>query len=793
MDSGKHENTTTKIESIPPEDRNESARRSNLKNKKPSSKAKSSNAKRLNKDSAAGKNQFSGTDATQESADSQKMRNPLLKVADVAMDSTTGVIITVLKVIGTVLLVLLLSGILFATIFAYYVKTCLTPELDVSLDDYRLNQSSTIWFQDAAGEWQELIMLNGLENRIWVDYEDIPEYMEQAVIAIEDKRFYDHKGVDWYRTSGAFIEMFITMQNSYGGSTITQQLIKNLTGQDEVTIQRKLTEIFGALELEKKYDKKEIIEWYLNAVYFGEGCYGVQTAAHTYFGKDVSQLSLAECAAIVGITNKPTYYDPFYNEENNKERQETILREMYDQGFIDYNTYLDAIAEELIFSRTHDESKTQQIYTYYEEAVIEDVMHDLMKQKGISESAARTLVFNGGYQIYCCLNTNIQNCVDTIYQDLSAIPSTYDTQQLQSSIVVMDPYTGNVLALSGGVGEKTQNFPLNRATETKRSPGSSFKPIASYGPATELGYITPTTLVNDSAGIVLSGTDWYPRNDDGGNYGIMTIFQALQYSLNTVAAQIVDKLGPETCYNYLINKLGVTSLVSDDCSYAPMALGQLTNGITVREMAAAYSSFVNDGLFTYSRTYVKITDKNGQTVIDNSPNTIRAFSENTAHIMTYMLENAVENGTGTEANLRNMPVAGKTGTSGENWDRWFVGCTPYYVAAVWTGYDIPAKINVSGNPAARLWKSVMRPVHEGLEYKSFVYPRIGGNTGIFGITDENYSSTVGEDKTEVETALPDQIPGDVFYNQDYTQNPNDPAFNPEPQPGGGSGGVIIIG
>ena len=229
----------------------------------------------------------------------------------------------------------------------------------------------------------------------------------------------------------------------------------------------------------------------------------------------------------------------------------------------------------------------------------------------------------------------------------------------------MDPYSGAVVALSGGVGEKDRNFPLNRATGTQRSPGSAFKPIASYGPATELGYITPNTWVRDESYITLSGTSWFPQNDGGDNYGLMTIFEALQYSLNTVAAQIVDKLTPEVCYNYLIQKLGVTSLVPDDCAYAPMALGQLTNGITVREMAAAYCSFVNDGVFTYSRTYSLVTDKQGNTVIDNSPSTVQAFSANTAHVMTYMLENAVENGTGTEATLWSMPVAGKTGTSGE--------------------------------------------------------------------------------------------------------------------------------
>ena len=716
---------------------------------------------------------------------------------DAVVDTAVGCVRTVLKIIGSVLLVLLLSAMLFACIFAYYIKTCLTPELDVSLDDYKINQSSTIWYNDGSGEYKELVTLAGLQNREWVDYENIPGYMEQAVVAIEDKRFYDHKGVDWYRTAGAFVEMFVTMKNTYGGSSITQQLIKNITGKDEVTVQRKLIEIFGALELEKKYDKKEIIEWYLNVVYFGEGCYGVQTAAQNYFGKNVWELSLAECAAIAGITNMPTYYDPFYNESNNKERQETILYEMYNQGFISYAEYKQACAEPLYFAHTPDEEYTEEIYTWYEETVIQDVIDDLVKKKGVSESAARTLVFNGGYQIYCCLDPDIQAYVDAIYTDLSAIPATTGTQQLQSGIVVMNPYSGEVVAISGGVGEKNMNFPLNRATSTKRSPGSSFKPIASYGPATELGYITPATLVNDASYITLSGTSWYPHNDGGSNYGVLTIFEALQFSLNTVAAQIVDKLTPETCYNYLTTKLGVTSLVPDDCSYAPMALGQLTNGITVREMAAAYCSFVNDGVFTYSRTYSLITDKKGNVVIDNSPETIQAFSPNTAHVMTYMMENAVEAGTGTEANLYNMPVAGKTGTSGEYKDRWFVGCTPYYVAAVWTGFDTPARINVSGNPAARLWKSVMKPVHEGLSYQSFTYPYLAPNTGVFGIADQvgvgDGSIFLPEDG---DVEFPGLIITDGYQPEIYTSPDNGGYSNDVFIDGGFSGGnsgLVIFG
>ena len=634
------------------------------------------------------------------------------RAADLTIDAVSVTLSSILKLFGSVLLIFALTGLIFSCIFAYYVKSCLSSSLDISLEDYQLSESSTIWYTDATGGWKELVTLTGKEKRIWVDYDKIPWYMEKALVAIEDKRFYEHKGVDWYRTAGAFVQMFARMSDTYGGSTITQQLIKNLTGKNEVTVQRKLAEIFGALELEKKYDKREIIEWYLNAVYFGEGCWGVQTAAQI-----------------------------------DKQRQTTILHEMYEQGFIDYKTYKDAVAEPLNFVYRENTTYTQDIYTYYEEVVIADVTEDLMEQKGISKEAARHLVYNGGYQIFCCLDETIQSYIDNIYENIENIPQTYGTdKQLQSAIVIMDPYTGEIKGLSGGVGEKTQNFPLNRATGSQRPPGSSIKPIAVYGPAVELLGLTPNTLVNDSDDMYLSGTSWYPHNDSWENYGIVTIYDALTLSLNTVSAQIVDKLGPETCYNFLRERLGVTSLVPDDASYAPMALGQLTNGITVREMAQAYSAFVNDGIFTYSRTYTRITDSNGNIVIDNTPRTVVAFRPNTAYTMTYMMQNAVESGTGGAAYLGIMPVAGKTGTSGENKDRWFVGCTPYYVAAVWTGYDIPETINVWSNPAARIWRDVMYRVHTGLEYRTFNWPYIGGDSYLFGDLHEELEEQIREDE-----------------------------------------------
>lgn len=719
----------------------------------------------------------------------KKVGHFALKTTEFTVDVAAGTVRTGMQVIATILLVLLIGGMMFGCIFAYYVKTCLTPQLSLSLDDYKLSESSTILYQDSSGQWQELITLAGDEDRIWVDYDQIPWYMEKAIVAIEDKRFYEHKGVDWYRTSGAFVTMFATMQNNYGGSTITQQLIKNLTGEDDITVIRKLTEIFGALELEKTYSKQQIVEWYLNAVYFGEGCYGVETAANTYFGKHVSELSLAESAAIVGITNKPTYYDPFFNEGNNRERRETILREMYDQGFIDYTMYKEAMDESEVMQFTRspgEETAVQTVYSYFEEVVIDDAIHDLMAEKGINYKAARTLLYNGGYQIYSSINVDIQNIVDNLYADISTITRAQSNgQPLQSAIVIMDPYTGEIVALSGGVGQKNANFVLNRATGTYRSPGSSIKPLASYGPATEYGIITPSTRVNDSPYLSLNGTSWYPSNDGGGNFGIVTIYQALQYSLNTVAAQIVDKLSPEVSYNFLTNRLGFTSLVPDDASYAPMALGQLTNGVTVREMAQAYCSFVNNGTFTYSRSYTRITDRDGNTIIDNSPRTISAFSPNTAHVMTYMMQNAVENGTGTEARLSGMAVAGKTGTSGQYKDRWFCGCTPYYVAAVWTGFDIPAYMSVSGNPAARIWRNIMAQVHAGLDYRSFDYPYLGEPTNVFDLDEE--------EKPKEE----DQIILDGYDNNSsggsYTGGGNTVPNNPPDMGNSGGNGEISFG
>lgn len=662
------------------------------------------------------------------------------RVTDATMSTLGGTITVVLRVVLTAVLVLLCTGMLFACIFAYYVKTCLSTDLNITLEDYMISLSSVVYTanMDNMGNvtpLRALAVLDSNEDRIWVEYEDIPKDMEHAAVAIEDKRFYDHKGVDWYRTAGAFVNMFIGMKNDFGGSTITQQLIKNVTENDDVTVQRKLAEIFQAMDLEKAYTKEEIMMWYLNVVYFGEGSYGIHMAAQTYFGKDVSELDLCECASIIAITNNPSRYDPFISSENNRARRLDILYEMYDQGYISYERYRNAAAEEPHFVRSENDNYRQEIYPYYVEVVIDDVLNDLVGKKGLSMDAAQHLLYHGGYKIYCCMDEEAQGIVDSIYQDVANLPKPYreTAKQLQSAVILMDPYTGDILALCGGTGMKNESFGWNRATDAHRPAGSAIKPLAVYGPAFDLGLITQDTLVNDTGGITLSGTSWYPRNYGGGYNGVITIRQGLIMSLNTVAAQIMDKLTPAVSYEYLTERMGF-NLVTADCDYAPLSLGQFTNGVTVREMAQAYTSLVNDGTMTKGRSYYLVTDENDNIVLDNRVSeTSQVFKTNTARHITNMLQGVMTGGTGVEAQLGAQVAAGKTGTTSDEYDRWFCGFTPYYVCVVWTGYDMPSFMYYYGNPAAQVWKRIMQPMHASLPVKYFTEPTYWGvPTNIFG-------------------------------------------------------------
>ena len=647
------------------------------------------------------------------------------------------VIKTVLKVLGTILLVMVLTMMVFVCLFALYVKNDLSTQIDFSIADISLDQTTVIYYEDPdTGENVVLQKLYGGENRTWVGYDKLPKNLIYACVAIEDKRFFDHHGVDWITTTRACIDIFLGKGDA-GGSTITQQLIKNTTGNWDVTVRRKMIEIFQALEFEKTHTKEDILEYYLNIIRLGQNCSGEQSASQVYVGKNVEELSLAECASLIGITNNPSIYDPYINPEKNKERQKIILGEMLSQHYITQAQYDEAVSEELQFRNTSgsSDSDSSEYYSYFVDQVIRDVVNDLCDKTGYAYDVVYKMVLTGGYQIYCTMNPDVQAEVDRVYQNLKNVPTTASSQQLQSGIVIVVNKTGDVVALAGGVGKKEGSLTYSRATMSLLSPGSTIKPVAVYAPALELGLITPATVYDDTPYSFTDTASW-PKNSDSTYRGLMSINDAMCYSINTIPVKLVAEMTPEYCYTFAKDKMGLSTLVSDDVnskgetlsdvSLAPLALGGLTNGVTIRAMTAAYATFANEGVYRQARTYTKVTDSNGKNVVlENTQNSYVAMKDMTAWYITYMLQNTVSYGSGTAAALDGMPVAGKTGTTTSDFDRWFAGFTPYYTGVVWCGYDTPEEVVLTDsttNPAIVLWKQVMEGVHKNLQPSSFKKP-----------------------------------------------------------------------
>lgn len=697
-----------------------------------------------------------------------KKPNTAWRIIRVILQVIGQILLWVMVVGATLALIVAVAGSIFMSKFSDYLKQDVIPKANeyanaLELGNISLAQTSIIYYTDpATGEAKELQQLYAAENRIWVSIDEIPQDMINAAVAIEDKRFPEHNGVDWLRTLSA-VRNFAGGDSSYGASTITQQLIKNLSQEDDVTVNRKVQEIFRALAVEEHYTKDEIMEWYLNTIYLGQGCYGVQSAAEVYFAKDVSELTAAECASIIAITNNPSLYDPYINPEGNRNRQLIILSEMHDQGYIASDSDYDlAVSQEMLFHNGRYDEKTftcgscgfdgprsdynkeddayycpncgaqnyavndNNAYSYFVDTVYRDVVNGLCEEYGISENAAVQKLLTGGYSIYSTINPEAQAIIDSVYEDTSNIPSTISTQQLQSAIILIDNATGDIVGMSGGMGEKEGSLSLNRATQSKLPVGSSIKPIAVYAPALEAGVVTPATVLEDSPLY-----DNWPQNVSRSYSGPCTVLRGLTSSLNTISVKTLDRLGTQNSYDFLTQKLGITTLVQDleiggqhysDIAYAPLALGELTYGLTVREMTQAYATFPNGGVFREARTYTKVVDPEGNVVLDNTQESHTAVSAKTDFYINYMLQRAVSNGTGGAAYKGNVAVAGKTGTSSNNQTRWFAGYTPYYTAVVWCGYDEPEEIRISGsyvNPAISMWRQVMDPLHENLEYREF--------------------------------------------------------------------------
>lgn len=601
----------------------------------------------------------------------------------------------------------------------------------IDLDSLTMDSNSNIVYLDPnTGEEKNLLTLSSDENRIWVDLDATPKNLQNAFIAIEDERFPIHNGVDIKRTLKATLTYFLDKltgksgQASLGGSTITQQLIKNITGDDEQTISRKISEISKAIDLEKKLSKDQILELYLNCIFLSQNCHGVQTAANLYFDKDVSQLNLAECASIASITQNPALYDPFINPDKNKEKQELVLAKMLSLGYITQEEYDEAVNYPLTFSKDTAATKKEEIITsYYVDQVVRDAISRL-QEKGYSESLATKMVYSGGLKIYCAYDPEIQSIVEEYYYNTNNFPDS----SAQSSIVIIDPSDGRVVAMAGGIGEKEASFTLNRAAQSPRQPGSTIKPLAVYAPALDNGTINTSTRVMDKR---KSYDGWVPRNYSYTySNSEVGLDYALQQSLNTVPVEIMSDMGIQTSFDFMTQKLGFTTLVEaeeingeiyTDLGYAQLALGGLTHGATNIEMTAAYCIFPNQGVYNKPYTFTEIKNESGETILTgrDSDTTWEAIKPETAAIMNRYLNSVVTSGTGRGAALSDGTfTAGKTGTTSENFDRWFIGYSPYYVASVWYGYDTPASIEMSSNPCIPVWKNVMDKVHSTIKKKN---------------------------------------------------------------------------
>lgn len=662
------------------------------------------------------------------------------------------------KIALSLLLVIIITGSLVVGAIGIYITGFVDDEIDFDLNNLQLEYTSLVYAKDnKSGKWTEIANLHGTENRVWIDYSEFSPYLTDAIVAIEDKRFYDHEGVDWKRTFSAFLNMFVDLYGgTQGGSTITQQLVKNLTGDKEQTASRKVQEIVRARNLESQYAKSTIIECYINTVHFGNGCDGIETAASFYFGKDASQLTLLECASLAATIQTPSEKNPLDGPKANKERREVCLKEMLEQGSITKEEYDAAMKDTItvVADQSDDKKvKTKKVNSYFIDTLIEDVIDDLMAEKGCTYKEAENMIYSGGYRIYSSLNPSIQETLEETYADETNFPKNYKGKRAQSAQTIMD-YNGHIVAIAGGIGEKKADRSLNRAYQSTRQPGSSIKPLSVYAPAIEYNVLTYSSLIQDYH-IRLANGGYYPKASGSGGY--VTTQRAIQSSLNSPAVRVCNTLTPAKSFEFLKKRFGISTIVESqkaedgtivsDITLSAMALGGMSHGVTVTEMTAAYATFGNLGLYYKPSTYYAIYDTFGDLVLQHQETGAQVISPETANVMNRLMQTVVTGGTGGAASLGGWPVFGKTGTTDDKHDCWFAGGTPYYVSVVWCGYDSSDDLPGGANPAPGIWRKTMSKVMEDLEKCDFnqaegvVYQKYctsTGNVATSGCTSTSY-------------------------------------------------------
>ena len=635
------------------------------------------------------------------------------------------------KVILTVSLVIIIFAVFVGSISAYALFN-IDYSADEILFEAAKSSSITTLYYDASGlcgadikryvpiEYETVSY--GGERKLWYSYAEISDYLKSGFVAMEDRGFFEHRGVNIKRSLGAFLNYAIG-RSSYGGSTITQQVVKNISGDNEHTVKRKVNEILRAIHIEKTHTKEEIFEMYLNIAPMSENIVGVGRACREFFGKEPSDISIAEAATLIGIANAPTRYNPYNHPEECRKKRDAVLFVMYDQGCISEGEYNEAISEELV--TVERDRSSGRVVSWFAETVLSDMVEDFVRELGISYRAAEALVYNGGFSVYTTLDPIAQRILEEYFENSDNFPRT--TQDgLQFSMAICSSLTGNLCATVGSVGKKSANRIMNYA-QCLRAPGSVLKPLSLYAPLIDAGKISWSTVLDDVP-LEFKRTDdgelrEYPHNSPNVYSGLITVSDALRLSKNTVALRLYNMLGAQRIYNTLNEDYELPGLVekqknSDggvvtDLAPSPLALGQLSYGTTLRSLTEAYTVFSREGVYSKGKSYILVLDLNDRVVLRENKEQKRILSTQAARVMTQLMMQVTDSGTAAKITLKELfDVAGKTGTSGGDKDKWFIGYTPYYTAGIWCGYaDNKKSVSNNGKGHLQVWDEVMHLIH----------------------------------------------------------------------------------
>ena len=663
-----------------------------------------------------------------------------------------------------------------------------------SKDTFQAEQTSLVYDVDG----NEIKKLKQEKDVSYLDYEDIPDAAKLAIISIEDKNFTTHHGIDIEGIARAGVSLVLNRGNiTMGGSTITQQLARNVFLGYEKTYSRKIKEMFIAVALEQKYTKQEILEFYLNNVYFANGYYGIESASEAYFNKEAKDLSISQIAFLCSIPNSPNRYDPYKHKDSTLKRRDRILKNMYEDGYISQSQYEKSLDEKITIMPKKETTTNDYAETYILKCATEALMKeqgfefkttfasDSEKEKYNEEydelyNTCKKSLYSAGYRIYTSIDMEKQKQLqDSVSSQLSMFTEKTDdgVYKVQGAAVSIDNSTGKVAAIVGGREEDQEGYGLNRAYQSFRQPGSAIKPILVYTPALERGY-TPDSTLDDSR---MTGSD--AVSNAGYSYsGAISLRRAVEKSSNVATYRLYEELGPRSCMKYL-EALNFKGLDKKDYKYnQTLCIGGFTNGTTVIEMAAGYATIANDGEYRTPDCIIKITDAKGNDIVPEDTSTKSVYSSSASRMMTSVLQSCVTESEGTAHVCQldvDMPAACKTGTTNDYVDGWLCGYTPYYTTAVWVGMDKYKSVeNLKGNTyPASIWTNYMNKIHQGLPRKEFE-SYLGDTESTTETTtetteDDTESTTESTTETTEDNAASDTTEPDTsqdYYNPDDNNN-----------------------